>query len=67
MTIDDIKAMPDTMLTPSVAAQIIGCDPQKIRLYARDARWRDALGFPVIVIGNRVKIPRLPFIRYVEG
>ena len=30
------------------------------------ARGTNSLGFPVIVIGSRVKIPKLPFIRFMR-
>lgn len=40
---------------------VLGCDPQKIRDTARQRP--ELLSFPVILIGNRVKIPRIPFLR----
>lgn len=65
MTLQDLKAMSKTMLTPAEAAQVIGCDPQLIRIAARQCP--ETLHFPVIVIGNRVKIPRVAFINFLEG
>lgn len=65
MTLNDLKKREDVFLTPAVVAQVIGCDPQYIRVAAR--QHPEQLGFPVTLIGNRVKIPRLAFIRYVEG
>ena len=65
MTLQDLKAMSKTMLTPAEAAQIIGCDPQLIRIAAREKP--ELLGFPVIAVGTRTKIPRLPFLQFVEG
>ena len=57
-------------LTPSFytaveVARILHCDPQLLREQAH----RDpcALGFPVVVIGRRVRIPRTAFMRYLEG
>ena len=65
MTLEDIKQMDRYTITAAVAAPIIGCDPHYIRLMARlDA---SKLGFPVIVYANRVKIPRIPFIKFMEG
>lgn len=65
MTIEDIKEMDSAIITPAVAASVIGCDPQLIRLQARERP--ELLGFPVVVVGTRTKIPRLPFIKYMEG
>lgn len=42
---------------------VLNADPQTIRLTARQRP--ELLGFPVIVAGNRVKIPRIPFLRYM--
>lgn len=65
MTLQDLKAMSKTMLTPAEAAQVIGCDPQLIRIAARQQP--ELLGFPVVVIGTRTRIPRTAFIRFIEG
>ena len=64
ITIQDLKKMTKPMITPNEAAQIIGCDPHFIRLQARVDPGK--LGFPVVVLNTRTKIPRLPFIRFVE-
>lgn len=65
LTLNDIRAMDRETITPAVAAQVIGCDPNYIRVAARQAPY--LLGFPIIRIGSRTKIPRLAFIRYMEG
>lgn len=64
MTLEEIKRMDSVMITPAIAAPVIGCDPQLIRLQARERP--ELLGFPVVVVGTRTKIPRIPFIRYIE-
>lgn len=64
-TLDDIRALSCDVITPAQAAGVLQCDPAYIRVAARDAPW--TLGFPVVRIGNRVKIPREAFIRYMEG
>ncbi|MEA5143835.1 MAG: hypothetical protein VB023_09710 [Oscillibacter sp.] len=50
-------------ITPATAARAINGDAIAIRIQARQSP--DKLGFPVIVVGNRVKIPRIPFLRYL--
>ena len=65
MTLDDIRAMTDAVITPAVAGRVLGCDPASIRVAAREDP--GALGFPVILIGSRVKIPREAFVRFLEG
>lgn len=65
MTLEDVKAMKDDVITPAVAAQVLRCDPHWIRLAARQhPEW---LGFPVVIIKNRTKIPRVSFIKFMEG
>lgn len=63
MTIEEIKASDKPTLTPAEIAEVLKCDPQDLRIQARTAPER--LGFPVIVIKTRLKIPRIPFLRYM--
>lgn len=65
MTIEEIKQSDKAFLTPAEVATVMNCDPQIIRWQARNAPGR--LGFPVTVIKSRTKIPRIPFIKYIEG
>jgi hypothetical protein len=65
MTIAEIKALDSEFLTASQVAKLLGTDPNSLRWQARENPY--ALGFPVIVIKSRVKIPRLPFIRFMTG
>lgn len=64
MTIADIKSMTSLTITPEQAASVIGCRAQNIRVAA--AQKPELLGFPVIRVGTRTKIPRLPFIKFLE-
>ena len=50
-------------LTAAEAAKILHCDPQALRRQAR--KDPTALGFAVIVVGRRVRIPREPFLQYL--
>ena len=64
-TLDEIEKCGKAMLLPADVADFLGCDPQSIRLQARaDAA---ALGFPVIVIGNRTLFPREGFVRFCRA
>lgn len=63
-TLDTIRQMSRETLTPAIVAEVLGCDPQTIRLRARMAPER--LGFPTIVMGSRVLIPREAFIHFME-
>ena len=65
LTLDDLRAMTREAITPALAAQVLQCDPQWIRVAARQDK--SLLGFPVVLLGSRVKIPRLAFIRFMEG
>lgn len=64
MTINDLEAMADEVLTPSQVAPLLRMNPDTLRLAARE--FPEQLGFPVIVIGSRVKIPRRAFIRFLS-
>ena len=65
MTLEEIRNMSKETLSPAIVAEIIGCDPHYIRLTAREAP--EQLPFPVITCRSRVRIPRLAFIRFMEG
>ena len=63
MTLDEIRNSTKEVLTPAEVAEVLGCDAQDVRIQARTAPER--LGFPVIIIKSRTKIPRVPFLRYM--
>lgn len=65
MTLDEIKALDKEFLTPLEVSAVLGCGPYSINQQV----WRDQskLGFPTILIGRRVKIPRRAFIKFMEG
>lgn len=65
MTLDEIKNYSREYLTSAQIADLLGCDPQDIRVTAKVAPGK--LGFNVAVIGTRVKVPRLAFVRWMEG
>lgn len=65
MTLEEIKRSDKLFLIAADIAPVLGCDPNLIRWEAQHEPGR--LGFPVTVLKSRVKIPRIPFIEYVEG
>ena len=65
MTLQEIEASDKTFLNAEDVAPILECDPQDLRGQAQ--RDPSKLGFPVIVIGKRVKFPRAGFLSFVSG
>lgn len=65
MTLDEIAALPVEVLTPAQIAPVLHLDQDTIRGQARECP--ELLGFPVVVAGNRVKIPKRPFLMFMEG
>ena len=49
--------------TAADVAGVVGCDPNNIRVVAHQRP--ELLGFPVTIMGSRVKIPKIPFLRYM--
>lgn len=65
MTLEDVKAMDRGFLIPREVAELMGCDPQWLRVKARQNP--EELPFPVWLVGNRVKVPKAAFIAWMEG
>lgn len=65
MTLEQAKAIDREYLIPREVADVLGCDPQWVRVAAK--HHPEQLGFPVAIIGCRVKIPRRAFIAWMEG
>lgn len=64
MTLDEIEALPKDVLIPADVAKYLKCDPYWINCMAKkDPR---GLGFPIIMIGSRVKIPKAGFVHYCK-
>lgn len=64
-TIEELKDSQKPFFTAADIAPIIGSDAHAIRLEARRVPCR--LGFPFLMIGNRLKIPAAGFIAWYEG
>ena len=65
MTLEELKLSEKETISAAVAGKVLGVDPQLIRVQARQDK--DALGFPVILLGRNVRIHRRSFIAFVEG
>lgn len=65
MKLDDLRKVDRDWLLAREVAPILGTDPHSIRVAAKVAPGR--LGFPVCIIGSRVRIPKKPFIEFMEG
>lgn len=63
MTLEDLIACEKDMLTPAEISGVIGSSPQTIRVTAHQRP--EKLGFPVSVTGKYVRIPRIPFLRFM--
>lgn len=63
----DLYTTDKKLLTPEEAAVALGCTAQILRMMARDPEKRKTLGFPVMAIGNRVKIPTAGLKRFLAG
>ena len=64
-TLQEVEAHTGEVLTPKDVAKVLGCDAQTIRVQAN--RCPERLGFPVSIIGTRVKIPKEAFLRFMKG
>lgn len=60
-----IEALPKDILVPTDIAGYLGCSPYSINVATRDGR--NPFPFPVIRMGTRVRIPKLPFIKAMRG
>jgi hypothetical protein len=62
MTLEEIKNSDKLFLTPADVAPVMGSDPHTVRCTARQRP--ELLGFDFTFSGNRMKIPRIPFLRF---
>lgn len=63
MTLEEIRKSDRPLLRPADVAPVLGVHPYAICLKARDG----SLEFPYFRSGNRTKIPRVPFLEWLEG
>lgn len=65
MTVDELEALPVSVLSCAQVAPILKANAYTIHETA--IQRPDLLGFPVCVIGRRVRIPKDGFIRFLRG
>jgi len=63
MTVAEVRTSDAVWLTPEQIAPILRCNAHAIRLAAKE--YPELLGFPVIRLGNRTKIPRKAFLQFL--
>jgi hypothetical protein len=63
MTAADLLRMESVTIPGTWAAQVMGMDPTRLIGYAREAP--EKISFPYQLSGNRMHIPRVPFLRWL--
>lgn len=64
-TLEEIEALPKETLTCSNVAKVLNANPYAIHQAAIERP--ELLGFPTIVAGRRVKIPKRAFVAFMKG
>ena len=64
MTFAEIEHSTKDFLVPSEVAEVIGCKPFSLNVQAKEDIGK--LGFPAALVGTRLLIPRLAFVRWVK-
>lgn len=59
----DLIASEKDFFTPGDISGVLRCDPQTIRVTARQRP--DLIRYPFTFVGNRMKIPKIPFLRFM--
>ena len=63
--LERVEALDKDMLVPTDVAKLLGCAPYSINVATRDGK--NPFPFPVIRMGTRVRIPKIPFIKAMRG
>lgn len=64
MKLKEIEAIDKEMLTCADVSPYLGFDANSLRMQAREDP--TLLGFPVVVAGTRVQIPKEGFLQYIK-
>lgn len=63
--LERIEALDKDMLVPTDIAKYLGCSPYTINVATRDGK--NPFPFPIIRMGTRVRIPKVPFLKAMRG
>ena len=63
--LDRIAALDKAMLTPADICKYLGCCAYSINVATENGN--NPFPFPVIRMGRRVKIPKIPFLKAMRG
>ena len=63
MTLLEMRESKKVFLTCKDVSELLQADPNTIRAQAHDDPSK--LGFSVIVLGSYIKIPRIPFLKFI--
>ena len=63
MTLNDLLLMNTPVIPGTWAAQAMGMDPTRLIGYARERP--ELVPYPYQLSGNRMKIPRVPFLKWL--
>lgn len=64
-TLEDIEKIGSDVLIPRQVAGFLKCSPYSINCQAMQDPSK--LGFPVLMVGSRVKIPKAGFLKFCRG
>ena len=69
MTMAEVESCKKEFLIPAEIAPLLGCDPYSINVQVKADKesGRNSFPFPTILLGTRVKIPRIAFLRAMKG
>jgi len=62
-TIEEVMAVNREWLSPRQASGVLNCNPYSINIHAKSDP--KGLGFPIIKMGTRIKIPKKPFVDFL--
>ena len=62
-TVQELQKSEKAFFTPDDVSGVLGSNPQTIRVTARQRP--DLIGYEFTFVGNRMKIPKIPFLRFL--
>ena len=62
-TVKELQESEKAFFTPDDVSGVLGSNPQTIRVTARQRP--DLIGYEFTFVGNRMKIPKIPFLRFL--